>query len=160
MHRGKQTRRRRPSLLGPPTLGGCVWKTTRAPATRLPAQRTWLPRDVSPPRKTRGDSLTSTNRQSPGTKWIESSFSRPTMPAVFALSSPPPPQRPPLPSARDRGGPQLQPLRPAYPRSGPAPFHRFRLPPPRPRFLIGHAPPTPLKGGGRVRDAPSPRANS
>ena len=106
MHRGKQTRRRRPSLLGPPTLGGCVWKTTRAPATRLPAQRTWLPRDVSPPRKTRGDSLTSTNRQSPGTKWIESSFSRPTMPAVFALSSPPPPpQRPPLPSARDRGGP-------------------------------------------------------
>lgn len=35
VHRGKQTRRRRPRLLGPPTLGGCVWKTTRAPATRL-----------------------------------------------------------------------------------------------------------------------------
>ncbi|OWK12502.1 hypothetical protein Celaphus_00003832 [Cervus elaphus hippelaphus] len=52
----------------------------------LPALRTRLPRDVSPPRKTRANSLTSTNRQSPGTKWIESSFSRPTMPAVFALS--------------------------------------------------------------------------
>lgn len=35
VHRGKQTRRRRPRLQGPPTLGGCVWKNTRAPATRL-----------------------------------------------------------------------------------------------------------------------------
>lgn len=62
-------------------------------------------RRTSPPRpKTRADSLTSTKRQFPGTKWIESSFSRPTMPAVLA---PPPPQRPPLPPAQDRRGPQL-----------------------------------------------------
>lgn len=46
-------------------------------------------------RDPQADSLTSTSRQLPGTKWMESSFSRPTMPAVFA----PPPQRPPLPPA-------------------------------------------------------------
>lgn len=57
------------------------------------------------------DSLTSTSRQLPGTKWMESSFSRPTMPAVFA--PPPPPRRPPLPPAPERQGPQLPHPRPA-----------------------------------------------
>lgn len=46
--------------------------------------------------------LTSTSRQLPGTKWIESSFSRPTMPAAFAPS----PSRPQPPPAQHSRGPQ------------------------------------------------------
>nr|XP_055181775.1 uncharacterized protein LOC129509898 [Nyctereutes procyonoides] len=75
------------------------------------------------------------------------------MPAVFA---PPPPQRPPLPPARERRGPQLRRPGPASLAPGPAPALRFRLPPPRPRPLIGHAQPMPpQKGAGAFRTLPA-----
>lgn len=104
----------------------------------------------------RADSFTSSSRQFPGTKWMASSFSRPTMPAAFA----PPLRRPPLSPAQIASGRGCVALGPP-PQCGPAPARRFRLPPPRPRALTGYAAPTLPLGRARERlDVPGPRANS
>ena len=163
VRRGKQTRWRRPLL---PELGRCwddsgLGARTAAGGARKTTQALPPPRPGSSPsalpvaRDAQVDSLTSTSRQLPGTKWIESSFSRPTMPAVFA----PQPQRPPLPPAQDRHGPQLPRPRPASLGPGRPPVHCFRLPPPRPRPVIGHIPWMPPKGAGQrpVRSQPTPQ---
>lgn len=88
--------------------------------------------------------LTSTSRQLPGTKWMESSFSRPTMPAVFA----PPQSRPQPPPAQHSRGPQRPRPWPSSPRPWADPGRRFRLPPPWLRLLIGRLPPRTQKGAG------------
>lgn len=61
-------------------------------------------------------------------------------------------------TAQDRRAPPLRRPQPTSPRSGPAPAHRFRLPPPRLCPLIGHALPTPQKGGGHTLRALSAHA--
>lgn len=61
--------------------------------------------------------LTSTSWQQPGTKWMESSFSRPTMPAVLT----PPRSRPQPPLAQHSQGPQRPRPWPSSPRPRPTP---------------------------------------